>query len=209
MLIVAGDGIRDDVLFHEFGHEAYYRRMLGEDKYNYYYRESTRALQTGVFPRCISCTTQQTYRKSSPEAAMIEGWATFFETMTTRVIEKVSSFGPELEPLWSGADGGSWVSGRVAATLWDFWDIPNTGVASSTDNDLVSPAGNAQVRYGKVANYFVNKDELSSFKTMWHQRIKPTLNVDALKNHCQVLKLNTLTATPGVEDIDSECKAKL
>ncbi len=171
MFIVAGHATEDNVLFHEFGHEAYYRRMYGESSYNADYRYSTKALQPGVFPSCYGCLGHSLLLNSGQEAAMIEGWADFFEAVTTRYFLDVSVELPRFiedprkyrpaNTLHEGPGVEIW----VAAFLWDWYDTPADN--GGTDDDNIAVPLTPQGRYENVASRFVNVNAESYLSSMW------------------------------------------
>ena len=207
--VVYGDALVDPTVFHEYGHLAYYRKMMGESSYN---REHGCNLSGACasFPLCGGCIGHTQFENIGPEAAMIEGWADFFAALTTRVFYDVTdSF--QVENSISSWPTGPGNEARVAAFLWDMWD--NVGVTNDPDprfdnrdgfsgsspNDPVSPTGGLTVRYKKVAGYFTDMPLSSELKDNWLSRIKPTLSGQSLTDHCKILKFNTLNS------IDTSC----
>ena len=198
MFIVAGHATEDNVLFHEFGHEAYYRRMYGESSYNADYRYSTKALQPGVFPSCYGCLGHSLLLNSGQEAAMIEGWADFFEAVTTRYFLDVSVELPRFiedprkyrpaNTLHEGPGVEIW----VAAFLWDWYDTPADN--GGTDDDNIAVPLTPQGRYENVASWFVNVNAESYLSSMWRLRILPSLKPEKgeVVLMCGILKKNTL-----------------
>lgn len=194
MQIIREHAVFDGVLFHEFGHLAYYRKMLGAAQYT---SEHACNLSGSCvsFPACGGCVGHEWNKDIGPEAAMMEGWADFFEAVTTRVLN------PNTSPSWSLIENpNSWkpaytiangpgVEIWVAAYLWDVFDNPG-----GTDDDPVLPSGNAQQRYNSVASYFVNMPLSSELRHVWVQRIKPTLSPTGLSQHQTALALNTLAS---------------
>jgi hypothetical protein len=100
---------------------------------------------------------------------------------------------------------------RIATFLWDLWDTnsdTNSEILNpdnrtkNTENvslDPVNPTGSAQQRYRTIATYFLNGSVNWGLKDFWLSKIKPTLSGQNLKDHCTVLRYNTLGAA------DSSC----
>jgi hypothetical protein len=184
--------------------------MYGESTYNYFYRQSIQSFQSGQFPACWNCPGHSYIKDIGGSAAMIEGWAGFFEAVTLASIANavipvgaITTFVENPDSVTFGGVSPATGLGaeiRVAAYLWDLWDNPALTPRPSTDGDPVSPSGSTQQRYSKIANYFMNMDVLSSLQSVWQQRIKPTLSNQEISDHCTVFKMNTLGA------IDSVCK---
>jgi hypothetical protein len=205
--MVYADANFDDVIFHEFGHEVYYRRMMGEAAYNQAHSCSASAVCT-VFPLCGGCIGHSLLANSGPEAGMIEGWADFFEAVTVQHVPATNVWSDEdgnpffmntyIENFdrypWEGITSiptGQGVEARVAAYLWDFWD-PNLSTFQIYDNDEVVTIGTAQERYRKVGGYFMNMSISSAFSNVWRTNIKPNLSPTDVQKHRSVLFLNTL-----------------
>jgi hypothetical protein len=202
MQIVYAHALYDSVLFHEYGHLVYYRNMLGATNYNSGHACNITA-NCIRFPFCGGCLYHDFSKDIGPEAAMIEGWADFFEALTTRHIDGVlEGWNAERKETYYPAGLGSEV--RVANYLWDLWDTtasvdPVWPSIESTAEDPISPTGNAQARYKTVLNHFQNMPLSSELRHVWLSRIKPSLNAQGIQNHCAVLRYNTLGA------IDSVC----
>ena len=197
IMVVPGHSTRDDILFHEFGHEAYYRRMYGESDYVSKYKSSTKTLQPGVFPSCYGCLGHTYYKSSSRDAAMVEGWADFFEAVTTREIPGITRSYRYIEdpnkyssylPLEYGENVEIW----VAAFLWDWYDTPDDN--GGTDDDNIAVPFDSRGRYENVASRFVNVYPVSYLSSMWRLRILPSLKPEKgeVVLMCGILKKNTL-----------------
>lgn len=202
MQIVDGDAVVDATIHHEFGHEVYYRQLLGEAQW------ATYNTATGVaFPTCGGCMNHNFDMEIGPEAAMVEGWADFFAAVTTRALSANSSDAGLVEnpDLWTQYYPTSIPSGlgnelRVAAYLYDLYDTnADHAYLSRGDDDTYQPSGTPQQRYRNVAGYFFNASLSSELQHHWTQRIKPTLTSDGLAAHCTLLRLNTLSS------IDAAC----
>lgn len=188
----------DDIIFHEFGHEVYYRRMLGDYKYHVSHACAMKSGCTPSFPACGGCIGHSISKNIGPEAAMIEGWAGFFEGVTALNVPATNvRSGAPYKYIEDPNDRGGVPTGpgaelRVAAYLWDFWD-DNTTIADFVyDNDAVVSTGTAKERYKKVAGYFKDMSISSEFINVWRTNIKPTLDSTELLNHQKILNLNTL-----------------
>ena len=202
MQMVYDDANWDNTIFHEFGHEVYYRRMMGESAYNQAHSCSSSAVCT-VFPLCGGCIGHSLFKDSGPEAGMLEGWADFFEAIAVQHIPakhisfSMNSYIENFDRYgWSGISSipsGQGVEARVAAYLWDIWDN-NSSTPQIYDNDQVVGSGTPQERYRKVGGYFMNMNVSSEFINVWRSRIKPSLNSTDLAKHRSVLILNTLGA---------------
>lgn len=204
MQIVWDDALRDDILFHEYGHLVYYRRMLGEASYNVEHACNISANCTS-FPPCDGCIGHNYELYIGPIAAMIEGWADFFEAVTTRNVDGAEpgwDAEPKSHPVWTYTNGlGN--EARVGAYLWDIWDngtSPGRNL-EPTLVDPVSPEGTPQERYARIINHFRNMSLTSTLKSVWISRIKPSLVEGELDDHCTVLSYNTLNSIDSVCDL--------
>jgi len=210
--ILYADAFNDPTIFHEFGHEVYYRKVMGESAYNSEHKCNLSGACSS-FPLCGGCINHSRFDNIGPEAAMIEGWADFFAALTTRIFPDVGdSFQVELKSSsWKTGPGNE---AHVAAFIWDMWDNPsnpdplfndNDGSVSGVPNDPVAPSGSYAARYKQVAGYFtktsssVNISLSSELKDHWFSGIKKSLSGQALANHCKILKFNTLGS------IDTSC----
>lgn len=198
MQMVYGDAHADPTIFHEFGHLAYYRRMMGESAYNSAHacNMSSGCVQ---FPACGGCIGHGLLENIGPEAAMIEGWADFFQSVAMTNIPDAhdryngaTDFSGSMEhpqgayPTLPAGPGNEL---RVAAFLWDMYD------SYAGDDENLSHAGDAKVRYRHVGSYFVNMPLSSELANVWATRIKPTLTTTPQRrDYCSALKLNTLGA---------------
>ena len=166
-------------------------------KYVADYRYSTKALQPGVFPSCYGCLGHSLLLNSGQEAAMIEGWADFFEAVTTRYFPDVSVPSPTniedprkyrpANTLHEGPGVEIW----VAAFLWDWYDTP-ADYPSGTDDDNIAVPLNRIQRYENIASRFVNVNAESYLSSMWRLRIKPSLTPGEVVLMCGIVKKNTL-----------------
>ena len=192
-------------VFHEFGHEVYYRQLLGGAAW------ATYNTATGAaFPTCGGCLGHSYTTNSGPEAAMIEGWADFFAAVTTRTLGYSGDYLTVEKPDdYYVVPRGLGNELRVAAYLYDRYDndteefnfdgVPNS---SRTDDDYYKTTGTAAERFSKVAKYFFNAPLSSEFQQHWLQRIKPALSASGVVDNCALLRLNTL------EGADVACQKK-
>lgn len=194
MQMVYGDAHADPAIFHEFGHLAYYRRMMGESAYNSAHscNMSSGCVQ---FPACGGCINHTLSANIGPEAAMIEGWADFFEGVAmTNVPGAHSKYGEywdistvmERPTDFYTLPSGQGNELRVAAFLWDMYD------SYAGDDENLSHLGDAKARYRHVGGYFANMPLSSELANVWTTRIKPTLATAQRRDYCAALKLNTL-----------------
>lgn len=192
--IVYAQALRDDIIFHEYGHLAYYRKVMGASAYNAAHSCNLSATCVS-FPTCGGCIGHNFSTDIGPEAAMIEGYADFFEAITTRNIPG-ASFGWSAEAPQSNYPVGLGSEGRVGNFLWDLWDTSANidPVYPDTDNDPVKPSGSAKARYKTIANYFLDGALSWEFKRFWNDNIKTELSGQTLLDHCIVLRFNTLGA---------------
>jgi len=203
MQMVYGDAHADPTIFHEFGHLAYYRRMMGESAYNSAHscNMSSGCVQ---FPACGGCIGHTYTADIGPEAAMIEGWADFFEGIAMANVPRAhSKYGNLLNIstiLEDPTESYSLPSGpgnelRVAAFLWDIYDVEAMYDPEDGDGDIHDfGALDVKARYRKVGGYFVNMPLSSELANVWATRIKPTLDVNQRRGFCDALRLNTLGA---------------
>ena len=83
MYIEAGDGTNDATLFHEFGHEVYYRRMLGGASYGGYHRDAVATNNTSA-PACAGYANpflKSYWQTTEGCVAMLEGFAEWFSAV--------------------------------------------------------------------------------------------------------------------------------
>jgi hypothetical protein len=196
MQMVYEDANNDDQIFHEFGHEVYYRRMMGDAAYHQAHSCSASAV-CKTFPTCGGCIGHSILKDIGPEAAMIEGWADFFEAVAALNVPATNARGtpsyryienPSQWVLPTGA--GSEM--RVAAYLWDFFD-DNVFIRDYVDDyDAVVSTGAPKERYRKVAAYFKDMSLSSELVNVWKTKIKPSLGSTDLLNHQTILNQNTL-----------------
>jgi hypothetical protein len=191
--VVYDQALDDDILFHEYGHEVYYRRTMGQVNYNFGYNCNFAATCFSP-PLCGGCLWHDGSKNIGPEAAMIEGWADFFEAValynipnnnggaTYYVVEDPRCCTWNNKPVASGV-GAEF---RVAAYLWDLYD----GIDSFEPVDQIDGLGN----YKKIAAYMNQPSwaESSELKQIWLENIEPSLNADLQEKHCRLMIYNTL-----------------
>lgn len=207
MYIKPADGAYDPTLFHEYGHEVYYRRMLGESAYQ---SSHEKAVKTGLsdFPWCYGSTGWSVWSHVDGCAGMLEGFALWFESITTRVLSNrwrdTNLFDPEVKPSISSKPAGAAVPGRVAQYLWDVTDahaLSNTNAQNlipDTDADAVkyyNSLESVKQRYARVASHFYNAHPVENFTYMFKNRISPKLSSSQRDLYCSVVKYNTLAVT--------------
>jgi len=194
-----GDANNTTTLFHEFGHEVYYRQMLGAAQWATYDTATSFTV-----PTCGGCLGHGYDTNSGPEAAMVEGWADFFEAVSTGTL---GYNGPsawiESPSIYPNIPTGLGNETRVAAYLYDLYDNHAEEVNADgqprfantrNDDDNYRPGGLASQRYSAVASYFFNGSLSSELQQNWFQRIKPALSAGQVTEHCVLLLLNTLQA---------------
>lgn len=202
MFIDAAFYSSDRTLFHEFGHEVYYRRMLGADTYRYYHEQAVVRGQTAL-PLCAGSIGWSPWKHTDGCAGMLEGFALWFEGVSTRA-GLGTSFSTAIEfDISPGTNGGGAVPGHVAQFLYDLTDA-HAPVGSTTPISSKVPDSDADevknttmpdlgTRYSNVARYFHGANPGSStFTYMYQNRIQPALHPDHRPDHCAVVRRNTL-----------------
>ena len=207
MFIDEGDFDYDPTLFHEFGHEVYYRRMLGADSYRYWHQRAVERGETAM-PGCVGSIGWDIWKHVDGCAGMLEGFALWFDGVTTRagiganyVRSQRLQFDPEPFDPANNANrptGGA-VPGRVAQFLWDITDA-HAGVSSyvrDVDADeVINKDADLKGRYSGVARYFKNAaPNDSTFTYMYKNRIQTVFPADQRDEHCAVVRRNTLAVT--------------
>ncbi|RTR22108.1 hypothetical protein [Deinococcus radiophilus] len=189
--LVYAHGTNDSVLFHEYGHEVYYRQLFGSTLY-----ESYNTATSATYPTCGGCIGHSLEKDIGPEAAMIEGWADFFEAVTTDNVPNAASEGiaywVEYPDRYPSVPTGPGSELRVASFLYDLYDADLEGYYNEWDDDALKPAGGPQQRFRNVAQYANNLPVSAEFKQMWFQNIKPTLDPNSLSVVCGILRSATL-----------------
>ena len=136
--LIDGDFNSDRTIFHEFGHEVYYRRILGGSTYGSQHRGAVSG--RGVYPLCIGELSASIWKEVDGCTGMLEGFAVWFESITTRALGvssiPVRQFDPEIKPTGSSFGITSAVPGRVAQALVDLSDSFGSGYTlRDSDND--------------------------------------------------------------------------
>lgn len=193
----SGDGDYDPTLFHEFGHEVYYRRMLGADTYRRHHESAVKGNGT-YFPWCLGSLGWSIWSSADGCAGMLEGFALWFESVSTRAVSGARQrdtkiFEPENKPPVSGSNAGGAVPGRVAQYLWDITDAhaDSSSIVKDLDADAVrSTTSSIGARYSNVAGYFRDANDERDFNYVLKYRILPRVSRDA---HCSVVRYNTLS----------------
>ncbi|MFC6619752.1 hypothetical protein [Deinococcus radiophilus] len=138
--LVYAHGTNDSVLFHEYGHEVYYRQLFGSTLY-----ESYNTATSATYPTCGGCIGHSLEKDIGPEAAMIEGWADFFEAVTTDNVPNAASEGiaywVEYPDRYPSVPTGPGSELRVASFLYDLYDADLEGYYNEWDDDALKPAG--------------------------------------------------------------------
>jgi len=193
----SGDGDYDPTLFHEFGHEVYYRRMLGGDTYRRHHEIAVSGGGTH-FPWCIGSVGWSIWSSADGCAGMLEGFALWFDSVATRAISGTIDrpFEAEDRPSVSGSNAGGAVPGRVAQFLWDITDAHagSSGTVADEDADAVEDTRSSiDGRYAGVARYFYSAQDTTDFNYIIKYRILPNLPISQRADHCTVVRYNTLS----------------
>lgn len=188
-------GSSDYTLYHEFGHEVYYRRLLGADQYMYYYNRAIATNNTG-FPICAGYLNGWTRWEHQENCeAMLEGFADWFERVY-RSVAINQDYAYEYRGTKSDgspADKGESVPGNVAAFLWDITDyLPSQYPVRDDDNDEVHVTGSVAERYARVAGFFHHHNTNENFGFVWRYRILAQRPESVIPDYCKVLKRNTI-----------------
>jgi hypothetical protein len=211
--LVDSDADSDITIVHEFGHEVYYRRLLGASEYNIHQK----AMEgQAAFPICAGATYWQIWKFTDGCAGMLEGFALWFDAVATRVLGvgsrdsqpyDIYDFPPDIRPT-TNAPKGAAVPGRVAQYLWDVTDVhgDNSGMKiQDEDSDAVKDYRDSSLslsqdlnrRYAKVASFFYDAAPNQDFNYMWRYHIRAKLTDTQEANHCKVLVYNTLGGVYG------------
>ncbi len=207
MQIVDGDALEDPTLFHEFGHEVYYRRLLGGSQFEYYSREAVAG--RGAYPLCAGSLSWTPWKQVDGCAGMLEGFALWFDAVATRALgtesRPVNVFQPE--PRSTTFNRSFATPGRVAQYLWDGMDVhlplSQLTAAEARFRDTDQPADfrnlgdkitstdkNVKNRYAYIANFFTKGAPNEDLGYMWRYSIRPKLSADGVSKHCDVLEFN-------------------
>ena len=185
-------GSSEYTIYHEFGHEVYYRRMLGEKSYMREYRQAV-GLNQPSMPLCAGYLNGWTRWESQERCeAMLEGFADWFQAVYfSAAVSQRTNYEYDV-PI---NDLGDSVPGNVGAFLWDITDL---GAGNKTiediDNDEVRVSGNAAQRYARVASHFREANTNIDFAFIWKNRIKRDSPAGQISYYCKVAKRNTITA---------------
>lgn len=185
----------DRTLFHEFGHEVYYRRMLGADTYAYHHEQAVKWGNTAL-PLCAGSIGWSPWKDTDGCAGMLEGFALWFEGVSTRAglgTSPSTIIDFEYPP---GTNGGAAVPGHVAQFLWDITDAhanASTQVQDKDADEVKNTTASLASRYPAVARYFKNAPPNSStFTYMYKNRIEPLHPASERVDFCAVVRRNTL-----------------
>jgi hypothetical protein len=208
-----GDYDSAPTIFHEYGHEVYYRRVIGGPLYEHLHRE---AVAGGAsLPACIGELWAELWEVVDGCTAMLEGFALWFESITLRALDAhptvapraLSTFNPETRP---SAPMGAAVPGRVAQHLVDLSDV-DTGytdhILRDGDDDpfvramtaLDNPQLDAKRRYAYVAGLFYDGPVNQNFSWYWRYNFMPVLASGSETTHCATMKFNTLGGIYGCQ----------
>jgi hypothetical protein len=201
--IMYGDSFAlwDAGIFHEFGHEVYYRRMMGASAYNRAHQEVMAGLPVS-YPACLGALGWTLWGVESNCAGLLEGWAVFFERVASEKLRTQGGRRTEVRP--SNAPSGPSVPGNVAVYLYDIADDsyqPPAGqpypLLTDTDGDaFVRSNESLDLRYTRVANLFRGMSTSSSINQVWQQNIRPdTRSLGTCEAHRRVMTANTITVT--------------
>lgn len=202
MFVDEGDYGYDPTLFHEFGHEVYYRRMLGASQYERYHQNAINLGNT-TMPVCAGSVGWDVWKITDGCAGMLEGFALWFESVTVRAGIGANNTSPSYFDPDPSSDKprnlGAAVPGRVASYLWDITDVHgNTTLqVPDRDNDEVrNLVIDVRQRYSGTAGYFKDAaPNTSTFTYMFKNRIYPRLPVGQRNDFCAVVRRNTLAVT--------------
>jgi hypothetical protein len=198
--IMYGDSFAlwDAGIFHEFGHEVYYRRMMGASAYNRAHQEVMAGLPVS-YPACLGALGWTLWRHEGACAGMLEGWAVFFESVATQRLKTIQGSDTEFRP--SSAPNGYGTPGNVAAYLYDIADDSYTFPDGSRppmddrDNDPFRVSNQSlERRYERVAGFFSDLNPASNFYTVWMERIRPqTEATGRCQEHWAVAQRNAIS----------------
>lgn len=178
----------DAGIFHEFGHQVYYLRMLGLSEYN--------QRRNGT-PFCPGSLGWLLWEEGDGCSGLLEGWAVWFENIAAAKLNTYPGRSIETN-RWSEDDKASsyGVPGNIAGYLWDTSDhhgsdpdIPNS------DGDLVVNTDSLDARYKRVADRFDRSrfGAITDMREVWGYEIKPDLEAvggTACNNHHRTLLKN-------------------
>ena len=194
---IPGAGARlDPLIFHEFGHEVYYRRMLGGAEYGRLHQAVTILGRTPAYPVCLDALGWKPWAIEGHCAGMLEGFALWFETVSTYALGAGidRSFDPEFRPTTGTQTLGHHRPGSVAQFLMDVTDSHSTGVLPNRESSSIDPVrqldANISVRYRNVAQFFHHGRIEASFTDVWKNMFKPRLSKSELVSYCVVKKHN-------------------
>lgn len=188
----------DRTLFHEFGHEVYYRRMLGADTYRYHHEQAVKHGQAAL-PSCAGSIGWTPWKHTDGCAGMLEGFALWFEGVSTRAgigANPSPSIDFEANP---GPNTGAAVPGRVTQFLWDITDAhanASTQVQDKDADEVINTTASLASRYSGVARYFKDANPgNSTFTYMYKNRIEPLHPASERVDFCAVVRRNTLAVS--------------
>ncbi|WMT58431.1 hypothetical protein [Truepera radiovictrix] len=190
-----GFALYDAGIYHEFGHEVYYRRMMGASAYNRAHQEAVSGLPVS-YPACLGALGWSLWGDESNCAGLLEGWAVFFEQVATARLNTRLYRRTEFRP--SSAPSGPRVPGNVAAYLYDIADDSGSQARLKDDDSdaFVRTNEELDLRYTRVANFFRGMATHSSIDQVWQQNIRPdTRSLGTCEAHRRVMVANTITVS--------------
>lgn len=201
MQIVAGDALDDPTIFHEFGHEVYYRRILGGPLFEHYSRQA--ASGSATYPVCIGSLNWYPWKYVDGCTGMLEGFALWFDAVATRRLGTSSTQTRIFEPekRLSSTPSTAATPGNVAQYLWDATDVHLADAQligeqkefRNADADaIVSFTRSTDARYAAVARYFDGGATNEDLGYMFRFRIWPKLTATVRENHCKTLDMNKI-----------------
>ena len=158
-------------IFHEYGHQAYYLRMLGPSEFNN---------QRNRTPICQGSLTWVLWKSAEGCVGILEGWAVFFENVASdrfntnpgRSVE-INRYDPD------PGDGYTNIGtpGNVAGFLWDITDDHGSNPdLNDFDNDIIVNTNQSiESRFEQTGNYFYNLPVITNFGVVWDRNIAPKL----------------------------------
>ena len=210
MQITDGDALVTRTIFHEFGHEVYYRRLLGGPAFE---DMSRRAVAGNAhYPLCEGSTRWQPWAYVDGCAGMLEGFALWFESVATRRLGVAPLdayiFQPEVKEVGSRFNTTAATPGRVAQYLWDAVDVHlpassltieqnrfrSTDSSGAAGDTIPSGTADTDARYNAVARLFTvgSANVNDGLGQVFRNSIWPALSSDGRPQHCATLAYNTL-----------------
>ena len=194
--IPALGALSDPLIFHEFGHEVYYRRMLGGAEYGRLHQDVTLRGGPITYPPCLDALGWNAWNIEGHCAGMLEGFAVWFEIVATRALgtKIAGDVHPEYKPT-NIQSSNHMRPGSVAQFLLDITDSHSgSGVLQNDEPLSIDPVRqldpNIRVRYRNTAQFFHHGQIEFGFLTVWDKMFKPRLPASELRDYCVVKKYN-------------------